>query len=104
MENCHSFTMRRLLTFMTVIFLAAALLGCSDPMVADVEAERREVTFMAEQELQRCRALVASQSRVLPPAQAADMESERRDLDRMVEQGRWSTLSGPRAEAFHPAP
>lgn len=104
MESCYDFAMRRLLTFMTVMFLAVALLGCNDPMVADMEAERREVTFMAEQELQRCRSLVASQVRTLPPAQAADMETERRELDRMVQQGHWNTLSGPQAEAFHPAP
>ena len=104
MESCYNFTMRRLLTLTTVIFLAVLLSGCNDPMVADMEAKRREVTFMAEREMQRCRSLAASQTRALPPAQVADMEAERRDLDSMVEQGRWSTLSGPRADAFHPAP
>ena len=108
MESSYKFTTRRLLTFMAISFLAVALSGCMDSMVADMEAERQEVGFMVEQELQRCRSLVASQSsksRTLPPAQAADMETERRELDRMVEQGRWSTLSsGPQAEAFHPAP
>ena len=77
-----------------MIFLAVTFLGCSEPMVSDMEAQLQESGFMIEQELQRYRnaSKVASRVVSLPPAQAADMEAERRELDRMVERGDWQTL------------
>ena len=106
---CNSI-MRRLLTLVTMVFLALAFLGCNDPMVADMEAQRQEIGFMVEQELQRCRnaSRVTTRADSLPPAQAADMEAERRELDRMVERGEWNSLTPmsptSQAELFHPAP
>lgn len=102
--------MRRLLTLVIMIFLALTFLGCSDPMVKDMEAQRQEIGFMVEQELQRCRnaSQVTTRAVSLPPAQAADMEAERRELDRRIEQGEWHNLSPlpptAQAEVFHPAP
>ena len=100
---------RRRLTFVVMFFLVFAFLGCHDPMIADMENERREIGFMVERELQRRRnaSRITSQSVSLPPAQAADMSAERRELDRMVEQGMWRNLSPvpptSQTEAFHPA-
>ena len=100
----------RFLPFVIMFFLALTFLGCHDPMIADMENERREIGFMVERELQRCRnaSQVTSQSVSLPPAQAADMSAERRELDRMVEQGMWRNLSpvppASQTGTFHPAP
>ena len=110
MKRFYDLGVRRLLTFLTMIFLALMILGCNDPMVADMENTRQEIGFMVEQELQRSRnaSRVTTKAVSLPPAQAVDMSAERRELDRMVEQGIWSNLtssSAPsQAEAFHPAP
>jgi hypothetical protein len=110
MKRFYDLNVRRLLTFLTMIFLALTILGCNDPMVADMENRRQEIGFMVEQELQRCRnaSQVTSKPVSLPPAQAVDMSAERRELDRMVEQGIWSNLTPSSApsqtEAFHPAP
>ena len=102
--------MRRLLTLVIMTTLALTFLGCTDPMVADMEAQRQEIGFMVEQEFQRCRNAVKAHSRPVSPspAQAADMEAERRELDRMVERGDWNSLTPmpptSQAELFHPAP
>jgi len=110
MKRYDDLIMRRLLTFVTMIFLALTFLGCHDPMVADMENRRQEIGFMVERELQRCRnaTRATSQAVSLPPAQAVDMNAERRELDKMVEQGMWRNLSPvpptSQAEAFHPAP
>ena len=102
--------MRRLLTIVIMLLMALTFLGCNDPMVKEMEAQRQEVGFFIEQELQRCRnaANAVSRPASLPPAQAADMEAERRELDRMVERGDWDRLTPmpptSQAELFHPAP
>jgi hypothetical protein len=98
------------LTLMTLLFLAAMFAGCSDPIVADMEAERQGLGLQIEQDLQRYRVGPQLYSRALspPPAQTADMAAERRALDRMVEQGLWRNLTplppSSQTEAFHPAP
>lgn len=110
MERYCESIMRRLLTLVTMVFLALTFLGCNDPFVKDMEAQRQEVGFMVEQELQRCRhaSRVTWQSIPLPQARAVDMEAERRELDRTVERGDWRSLSPmpptSQAEVFHPAP
>jgi hypothetical protein len=93
-----------------MVFLTLTFVGCIDPMVADMEAQRQEVGFNIEQELQRCRMASQTNTRAipLPPAQSADMAAERRELDNMVERGDWRSLSpvssASQAELFHPAP
>jgi hypothetical protein len=64
-------------------------------MVAELEAQRQEVGFFIEQELQRSRnaARMTACTTSLPPAQPVDMESERRELDRMIQKGKWQTLT-----------
>jgi hypothetical protein len=110
MERYCESIMRRLLTLVTMVFLALMFLGCNDSMVKDMEAQRQEVGFMVEQELQRCRyaSRVTRQAVPLPQARAADMDAERRELDRMVERGDWQSLlpmpPTSQAEVFHPAP
>lgn len=110
MERYGDSLMRRLLTLVIMVFLALTILGCNDPIVADMEAQRQEVGFYIEQELQRSRMASRANTRVvpLPPAQSADMAAERRELDKMVERGDWRSLSpvssASQAEVFHPAP
>ena len=110
MERYWNAIMRRLVPLVMMLCLVCAFLGCSDPMVKDMEAQRQEVGFMVEQELQRCRnaCRVSTHAVSLPPAQAADMEAERRELDQMVQRGDWQNLSPmpstSQAELFHPAP
>ncbi|MBN2314104.1 MAG: hypothetical protein JXM79_09255 [Sedimentisphaerales bacterium] len=86
---------RRLLTLVVMALLTLTFLGCNDPMVKKMEAQRQEVGFLIEQELQRCRIETrqSAQARSLPEAQVADMEAERRELERMVQRGEWDSLA-----------
>ena len=51
MENHYDSIVRRLLTLITMIFLAVTIMGCNDPIVADMDAEHHRLVSMAEQEL-----------------------------------------------------
>jgi len=53
MESNTNSIMNRLLAFMTVIFLAVILSGCNDPIVADMEAEHRQLGIIVEQDLRQ---------------------------------------------------
>lgn len=44
---------RRLLTLVTVIFLAVTLMGCQDPTGADIEAEHLRLGNIVKQHLQQ---------------------------------------------------
>jgi hypothetical protein len=91
-----------------MVLLTVTSLGCNDPAVVEVEAQRREVGFSIEQELQRCRNAFRATARVapLPPAQPVDMEAERRELDRMIQRGDWEPLTQlePTTQAVVPQP
>ena len=43
----------KVLTVATAVFLAISLMGCNDPIVADMEAKHRQLGNMAKQELQK---------------------------------------------------
>ena len=60
----------RVLTVATAIFLTVSLMGCNDSIVADMEAEHRQLGNVVKQELQQCRSAYppSSQSEVLFPA------------------------------------
>ena len=74
MKSHDNSIMRRLLTLITVIFLAVSLLGCNDPIVADGEAEHLRLGNIAKQQLQLRHGLFAY------------------------------PLTSQQAETFHPAP
>jgi len=60
----------RVLTVATAIFLTVSLMGCNDSIVADMEAEHRQLGNVVKQELQQCRSAYppSSQPEVLFPA------------------------------------
>ena len=60
----------KLFTLIMGIFLAVTLLGCNDPIVADMEAEHRRLGILAKQDLrQNVSAFpTSSQEKVLYPA------------------------------------
>ena len=51
-SHCDSI-MGKLLILIVGIFLAVTLLGCHDPIVADMEAEHRKLGDIAKQELRQ---------------------------------------------------
>jgi hypothetical protein len=53
MESYCESIMRRLLTWVIVIFLAVTLLGCGDPIVADMEAEHQRLGQVCQRELRQ---------------------------------------------------
>ena len=42
------------LTVATIVFLVISVMGCNDSIVADMEAEHRQLGSMVKQELQQC--------------------------------------------------
>lgn len=52
-ESIMKRLIRRLLTLVTGIFLAVALMGCQDPVGADIEAEHLRLGNIAKQQLQQ---------------------------------------------------
>ncbi len=60
----------KLFTLVMGIFLAVTLLGCNDPIVADMEAEHRRLGTIAKQELRQSPSTfpTTSQAKVLYPA------------------------------------
>jgi hypothetical protein len=103
-------TVWRSITLMVMIYLTAMLAGCMDPTVADMEAQREEIGFKIERDLQLYRngPQLYSRAVTMPVAQPADMEAERRELDRMVQEGLWRNLApvppSSQTGTFHPAP
>ena len=78
-----------------MVLLALTFSGCNDLMVPEMEAQHQQVGFFIEQELQRCKnaSQVTARANSLPPAQPVDMEAERHELDRMIQSGKWQTLT-----------
>ena len=60
----------KLFTLIMGIFLAVTLLGCNDPIVADMEAEHRRLGIIAEQDLRQNLSIspMTSQAKVFYPA------------------------------------
>ncbi len=52
MKSNYGSIMRKLLTVMTVIFLAVTLLGCHDPNEVNIKTEHRKLSEVAKQHLQ----------------------------------------------------
>ena len=71
MKRCGDQMIQRLSTSLTMVLLALTFLGCNDLTVAELEAQRQEVGFFIEQELQRSRnaARMTAGTTSLPPAQ-----------------------------------
>lgn len=59
----------KLFTLVMGIFLAVTLLGCNDPIVADMEAEHRRLGIIAKQDLRQSPPTfpTTSQAKVLYP-------------------------------------
>lgn len=53
----------KVLTVATAVFLAISLMGCNDPIVADMETRHRQLGSMAKQELQQSPSAYPSNSR-----------------------------------------
>lgn len=70
MESNHTSIMGRLLILITVFFLAVTLLGCNDPIVADMEAEHQRLGNVCGQELRQGLSAfpLTTQAEVLHPA------------------------------------
>jgi hypothetical protein len=55
MMKSHFETIKiKVLTVATAVFLAISLMGCNDPIVADMEAKHRRLGNEAKLELQQC--------------------------------------------------
>ncbi|HUT47232.1 MAG TPA: hypothetical protein VMX36_13180 [Sedimentisphaerales bacterium] len=70
MKSHYDSIRTRVLTTATAIFLTVSLMGCNDPIVADMEAEHRQLGNMVKQELQQCRSAYppSTQTEALFPA------------------------------------
>ena len=70
MKRLDNLIMRKLLIFITGIFLIVGLTGCGDPVAADRETEHQNLMDIAEQQLQQglCAQPPISQTQVLYPA------------------------------------
>ena len=55
MKSHYDSIRTRVLTIAMAIFLTVSLMGCNDPIVADMEAEHRQLGNAVQQELQQCR-------------------------------------------------
>jgi hypothetical protein len=71
MESSHTSIMVRLLMLITALFSAVALLGCNDPIVADMEAEHQRLGSVCQEELRQGISAfpLTSQAEALHPAQ-----------------------------------
>ncbi len=54
MESHFDTLKTKLLTVAISVFLAISIMGCNDSIVADMEAEHRQLGSMVKQELQQC--------------------------------------------------
>ncbi len=70
MDNKYSSIIVKLIALIIGIFLVMTILGCIDPIVADMEAEHQRLGILAKQELQQSQAdfPATSQAKVLYPA------------------------------------
>lgn len=70
MKGIFKTAMTKGLIFAIAIVLTASLMGCHDPIVADMETQHRELGNVVKQEIQRCRAAFpsGSQTETLFPA------------------------------------
>lgn len=71
MMKSHNDSIRtRVLTVAIALFLTVSLMGCNDPIVADMEAEHRQLGNLVKKELQQCRSAYppSSQTETLYPA------------------------------------
>ncbi len=53
MESKHNSIAVKLLMLITGIFISLSLLGCNDPVVADMAAEHRQLGSVCQQELRQ---------------------------------------------------
>jgi hypothetical protein len=53
MKSHYSSIRTKVLTVATAIFLAVSLMGCNDPIVADMEAEHQRLGNVVKQELRQ---------------------------------------------------
>ena len=53
MKRMYGSTVATVLVFMAGIFVALTLSGCNDPVVADIQAERRRMGNVCQQELRQ---------------------------------------------------
>ena len=70
MKRLDNSIMRKLVIFLTGVFLAFGLMGCHDPVAADRETEHQRLINIAEKHLQQglCAHPSISQTQVLHPA------------------------------------
>ena len=70
MDNKYHSIIVKLFALIIGIFLAVTLLGCNDPIVADMEAEHQRLGIIAKQELRQSPSAfpTTSQAKVLFPA------------------------------------
>ncbi|MHC4436415.1 MAG: hypothetical protein ACYS3S_03570 [Planctomycetota bacterium] len=54
MKNQFDSIRTKVLTVGTAVFLANSIMDCNDSIVADMEAEHRQLGSMVRQELQQC--------------------------------------------------
>jgi len=70
MDSKYNSIIVKLFALIIGIFLAVAILGCNDSIVADMEAEHQRLGIIAKQELQQSHSAfpTTSQEKVLYPA------------------------------------
>lgn len=70
MKNKYKLITVKLFTLIMGIFLAVTLFGCSDTIVADMEAEHQRLGIIARQDLQQNLSIspIISQTKALYPA------------------------------------
>jgi len=70
MKSHYDSIKTRVLTIAMAIFLTVSLMGCNDPIVADMETEHRHLGNVVELELQQCRSAysLSPQTEALFPA------------------------------------
>ena len=70
MKSHYDSIRTRVLTVTMAIFLTVSLMGCNDSIVADMEAEHRQLGNVVELELQQCRSTysLSPQTEALFPA------------------------------------
>ena len=70
MKSHYDSIRTRVLIVAMTIFLAVSPMGCNDPIVADMEAEHRQLGNEVKQELQQCRSAYqpSSKTEAIHPA------------------------------------
>ena len=70
MKSKYKSITTKLITLVIGIFLSVTLLGCNDPIVADMEAEHRRLGILAKQDLRQnlSTSPTTSQAKVFYPA------------------------------------